>query len=168
MSQPRIQFPNIQPNAKVSTLKRLRQLSRLLDNVITIPGIKLHVGLDPIIGLLPVAGDFLGVVLSGYIVLEAARLGAPAATLSRMLGNIVIDGLVGSIPLLGDLFDFAWTANEYNIRLLEDHLKFPNQRKSADKWFVFTILAGLLLIAIGLVIISVVIIRLLWTLLTGS
>ncbi len=168
MSQPRLQFSTIEPEAKAPTLKRLRQLSRLLDKIITIPGIRLHIGLDPIVGLIPVGGDFLGVLLSTYIVLEAARLGTPAPTLGRMVFNIIVDGLVGSIPILGDAFDFAWTANEYNIKLLEDHLKFPSQRKSADKWFILTILGGLLLFAIGLVALAVIVIRLLVGALTGS
>lgn len=159
------QYPSIEPDAKAPTLKRLRQLSRLLDKVITVPGTQLSIGLDPILGLIPVGGDFLGVMLSGYIVLEAARLGAPASTLSRMVLNIIIDGLVGAIPIVGDLFDVGWKANEYNIRLLEDHLRFPSQRKSADKWFVFAVMIVLLIVAIGLVALAVMLTRLLGTLL---
>ncbi|ARV58689.1 hypothetical protein BZZ01_08580 [Nostocales cyanobacterium HT-58-2] len=165
MSENPHHYPTIEPDAKAPTLKRLRQLSRLLDRVITIPGTQVSIGLDPILGLIPVGGDFLGVMLSAYIVLESARLGAPAATLSRMVLNIIIDGLIGSIPILGDLFDVGWKANEYNIRLLEDHLKFPSQRKSADKWFVFAVLAVLFIIAIGLVAFAVILTRLLATLL---
>ena len=168
MSQPRLQFSTITPDAKAPTLRRLRQLSRLLDKAITIPVVRFHIGLDPILGLIPVAGDFLGVLLSAYIVLEAARLGTPAPTLGRMVFNVIVDGLVGSIPLLGDAFDFAWTANEYNITLLEDHLRFPSRRKSADKWFILTLLGGLLLFAIGLVALGVIVIRLLVGALTGS
>ncbi|MBR8837235.1 MAG: DUF4112 domain-containing protein [Stigonema ocellatum SAG 48.90 = DSM 106950] len=168
MSQPPLQFPTIEPDAKAPTLRRLRELSRLLDKVITIPGIKLSIGLDPIVGLLPVGGDFLGVLLSTYIVLEAARLGTPAATLARMVFHVIVDGLVGSIPIFGDAFDFAWTANEYNIRLLEDHLKFPSRRKRADRWFILTVLGVLLLFAIGLVVISVIVMRLLVAAFTGS
>lgn len=168
MSQPRLNFSNLDPDAKAPTLRRLRQLSRLLDKVITIPGTSIGIGLDPIVGLIPVGGDFLGVVLSAYIVFEAARLGAPNVTLGRMVVNIIIDGFVGSVPLFGDLFDFAWQANEYNVKLLEDHLKFPSQRKSADKWFIIALLAGLLLIAIGLVAFAVLIIRLILSIFTGS
>ena len=93
-------------DAKAPTIRRLRQLSRLLDRAITVPGTQISIGLDPILGLIPVGGDFLGVLLSAYIVLESARLGAPASTLSRMVLNIIIDGLVGAIPIAGDLFDF--------------------------------------------------------------
>lgn len=109
-------------NAQGVTIKRLRQLSRLLDTIITVPGTPIAVGLDPIIGFIPVGGDILGLILSSYIVFEASRLGVPKKILSRMIFNIMIDSLIGSFPFIGDLFDFAWTANQYNIQLLEKHL----------------------------------------------
>ncbi|MEH2315672.1 DUF4112 domain-containing protein [Nostoc sp.] len=158
----------IEPDAKAPTLKRLRQLSRLLDNVITIPGTKIGFGLDPILGLIPIGGDFLGVMFSSYIILEASRLGVSRATLGKMVLNVIIDGLVGAVPILGDLFDFAWTANSYNIKLLEEYLKFPSQQRSADRWFIFAVLAGLLLISIVLVALPVILIRILWNALTGG
>ncbi|WP_341527984.1 DUF4112 domain-containing protein [Nostoc sp. UHCC 0302] len=161
-------YSMIEPDAKAPTLKRLRQMSRLLDNLVTIPGTQVGIGLDPIIGLIPIGGDFLGVMLSSYIILEAARLGASRATLGRMVLNIIVDGLVGSIPLLGDFFDFAWTANTHNIKLLEEHLKFPTQQRSADRWFIFALFAGLLLLAIVLVALPVIIIRILLNFFTGA
>ncbi len=168
MSQPSRRFSTIDPEAKAPTLKRLRQLSRLLDKAIIIPGTRVGIGLDPILGLIPVGGDFLGVMLSAYIILESARLGVPARTLGRMVFNIIIDGLAGTAPVLGDLFDFAWTANERNVRLLEEYLRFPSQNQSANKWFVFAVLIGLLFVAIVLVALPVIIMRLLWGTLTGS
>ncbi|MBC1237795.1 DUF4112 domain-containing protein [Nostoc sp. 2RC] len=158
----------IEPDAKAPTLKRLRQISRVLDNAITIPGTKVGIGIDPIIGLLPIGGDFLGVMFSSYIILEAARLGVSRATLGRMVVNVIIDGLVGAIPIFGDFFDIAWTANNHNLKLLEEHLKFPSQQKSADKWFIIVVLIGLLLISIALVALPVILIRILWNALTGS
>jgi hypothetical protein len=161
-------FPMIEPNAPAPTLKRLRQLSRLLDNLVTIPGTQVGVGLDPIMGLLPIGGDVVGMILSCYIVVEAARLGVPRATVGRMVFNIIIDGLVGAVPMLGDLFDFAWKANTLNIQLLEDSLKLPNQSKKADKWFILALIVGLLLVVIVLVVLPVILIRLLWQALTGN
>jgi hypothetical protein len=161
-------FSMIEPEVKAPTLKRLRQISWLLDNVITIPGTKVGVGLDPILGFIPIGGDFLGVMFSSYIILEAARLGVSRETLGKMVGNVIIDGLVGAIPLLGDFFDFTWKANVYNIKLLEEYLKFPSQRKSADKLFIFAVLAGLLLLAIVLVALPVILIRMLWQAFTGA
>lgn len=117
-------FSDIDPNLHAPTLQRLRQLSRLLDKVIAVPGTPIAIGLDPLIGFIPIGGDVLGLLLSSYIILEASRLGVPKATLGRMLLNVIIDSLVGTIPVFGDLFDFAWTANEYNLKLLEEYLKF--------------------------------------------
>ncbi|AFY56517.1 hypothetical protein Riv7116_4080 [Rivularia sp. PCC 7116] len=168
MSLPPSQFYSLNPDVKAPTLKRLRALSRILDKAITIPGTGIGIGLDPILGLLPAGGDFLGVLLSAYIVLEAARLGASQATLGRMTMNIIIDALIGVVPILGDFFDFAWKANDHNIKLLEEHLKFPSQKKRADTWFVFVLIAVLLLLAIGLVTFSVVVSRFVWGLITGS
>ncbi|GAX34763.1 DUF4112 domain-containing protein [Nodularia sp. NIES-3585] len=119
----------IDSEAQALKFKRLRRLSLILDKVVTIPGTPIHIGIDPIVGLFFGAGDFIGFVLSSYIILEAARMGVPKATLGRMFLNIAIDGLVGIVPVMGDLFDFAWTANEYNIKLLEAHLQLPLRRK---------------------------------------
>lgn len=110
------------------TLKRLRHLSRILDKLVTIPGTPIHIGLDPLVGFLPIGGDILGVILASYIVIEAARIGVPKGILTRMVLNVIIDGLVGTVPIMGDLFDFAWTANEYNIKLLEEHLQLTLAR----------------------------------------
>jgi hypothetical protein len=167
MSEPPLNHSLLAPDAKAPTLKRLRQLARLLDKAFVIPGTKVGIGLDPIIGLLPGGGDFLGIMLSAYIVLEAARLGASKTTLSRMVSNIVIDSLIGTVPVVGDLFDFAWTANTKNITLLEDHLQFPKQHQAADKVFIILLLAGLLLVSIIVVALTIVIYRLISTVLLG-
>ena len=168
MSQQPFRYSTIEPEAKAPTLKRLRQLARILDKAIVIPGTQVSIGLDPFIGLLPGVGDFLGVLMSSYIVLEAARLGAPRSTLGRMVFNIAIDGLAGTVPLIGDFFDFAWTANTNNIKLLEEYLKFPSQKKQADKWFIGGVLIVLLLVAIVLVAIPVILVRMIMTILTGG
>jgi hypothetical protein len=139
-----------------------------MDNLITIPGTRVGVGLDPILGLLPIGGDFVGVILSCYIVVEAARIGVSKATIGRMVFNIIVDGLVGAFPMLGDLFDFAWKANTLNIQLLEEHLKSPQQTQKVDKWFILVLIAGLLLVAIILVILPIIVIRWLWQALTGG
>jgi hypothetical protein len=167
MPDPYSQIPHIAPDA-TSSFRRLRQLSRVLDKAITIPGTKVSVGLDPLLGLLPVGGDVLGLVFSGYIILEAARLGAPKATLGRMILNLIIDSLVGSLPIAGDLFDFAWKSNEYNIKLLEEHLKSPRSTQKADTGFVLAVGFGLLLISIVLITIPVVLISALLRVLTGA
>ncbi|MBU7585572.1 MAG: DUF4112 domain-containing protein [Nostoc sp. TH1S01] len=165
-SSPR--FSNIDPDAKAPSLRRLRQLSRVMDKAITIPGTDISVGLDPLLGLLPVGGDVLGLVFSSYIILEAARLGASKATLGRMILNIIIDSLVGSLPVAGDLFDFAWKSNEYNLKLLEEHIKIPGSTQKADTGFVLVVLIGLLLLGIVLITIPVLLISTLWRIFTGG
>ena len=70
---------------------------------------------------MPAVGDWIGAVLSLYIVYEAARLGIPARHLARMGGNILVETLVGSVPIVGDVFDFAWQANSRNLALIERH-----------------------------------------------
>ena len=159
---------SITPDGYAPRLKRLHQLSRLLDNIITIPGTQVGIGLDPIIGLLPIGGDALGLIFSFYIIIEAAQLGVPAATLGRMVMNVIVDSLVGAIPMLGDLFDFAWKANNYNIILLEEALKSPHQNQKADKSFILIFTVGLFLLAIVLISIPVILIRILWQIFTGS
>jgi hypothetical protein len=159
---------SIQPDGYAPRLKRLRQLSRLLDNIVTIPGTEIGIGLDPIIGLLPIGGDALGLIFSFYIIIEAAQLGVPTATLWRMVMNVIVDSLIGAIPMLGDFFDFAWRANNYNILLLEESLKYPQENKTTNNSFIFLFSIGLFILAIVLISIPVILVRILWQIFTGS
>ncbi len=153
--------PSRQPiHIQTSTLRRLRRLSYVLDNAIGIPGTRYRIGLDPLLGLLPGAGDFLGTAISAYIVLEAARLGIPRAALVQMVSNIVFDTLMGTVPVLGDLADVTWKANTKNLALLEEHLEVPpQQRQQADWLFLALLLGGLLLVVMAVAAISVMIVR---------
>lgn len=154
--------PLPQATNKQSKLNRLRSLSQILDNAIPIPGTPYRVGIDPLLGLFPAAGDYVSAAMSAYIVIEAAKLGASRATLSRMTLNIIIDALVGTVPVLGDLFDVAWKANAVNLELLEEHLRLsntPTRRKKADWLFLGLLLAILLIfvtvvVGVGLLIVS--------------
>lgn len=146
---------------RFTSIQRLRKLSRLLDNAIAIPGTPFRFGLDPILGLIPGAGDFVGTALSAYIVIEAARLGMPKATVGKMVGNIVLESLVGTIPVVGDWFDFAWKANTKNMELLETHIGVSPVGEKANRWFIALLVLGLFVLAIGLVAFSVLVIRLL-------
>jgi hypothetical protein len=109
-------------------LKRVRLLSRLLDEQFRIPGTTYRVGLDGLLGLLPGIGDAAGALLSTYIVYEAIRLGVPKTLLLRMVANIGIDTVGGAIPVVGDIFDVAWKANKKNAALL--HAYLASQRTS--------------------------------------
>lgn len=110
------------PAARAAALERVERIAWLLDGAIVIPGTGRRVGLDALLGLVPVAGDLAGGLLGGWIVCEAFRLGAPAGLIARMLGNLAIDTGLGAIPLAGDVFDAAWKANRRNADLLRDWL----------------------------------------------
>ena len=147
-------------NRRTTSINRLRTLSRLLDEAIAIPGTNYRIGLDPLIGLLPGGGDLVSSILSAYMVVEAARLGVPKESLVRMVVNIILDTLAGTVPVVGDLFDVAWKANVKNLELIESHMdvRSPQPRKKSDRWFVFGLLAILALVVIGAVTISLLIV----------
>lgn len=105
---------------EAAALKRVRFLARLMDDAVEVPGTDYRVGLDPILGILPGAGDAVSALLSLYPVVEAYRLGASKETLGKMLALVGIDFAVGSIPVLGTLFDAVWKANEWNVRTIEE------------------------------------------------
>jgi hypothetical protein len=129
------------------TRRSLQQLAWLLDSSIPIPGTRLTVGLDALVGLFPVIGDLIGVALSSYILSQAARLGAPRSVLSRMAFNIAVEGVVGIIPFAGDVFDAAFKANQRNVRLLDAWLDQPRRTERSTRTF-----AALLLTAIAAVV----------------
>lgn len=131
--------------------ERLSQLAWLLDSSIPIPGTRFTIGVDALLGLFPVLGDLLGVLISGYIVKEAARLGAPRRLLLRMATNIGIEGLIGVIPLAGDAFDAAWKANQRNVRLLDAWLERAERTEHSSRLISVALALGLaaLLVLLG-------------------
>ena len=104
------------------SLYRLEAMARLMDSAFAIPGTNIRMGLDGLIGLVPVAGDLIASVISSYLIWEARKLGAPRWLIGRMLMNVAIDTLVGSVPLLGDAFDIMFRANLKNMALLKKYL----------------------------------------------
>ena len=104
-------------------MRRLKVIARLMDNAWAIPFTNFRIGLDPLIGLLPVGGDLAGLAVSLYIVQQAHRLGAPRAVLIRMLANVAIDSGLGLVPVAGDAFDALFKANIMNYELLADFLR---------------------------------------------
>ncbi|TMT87401.1 DUF4112 domain-containing protein [Haloterrigena sp. H1] len=102
-------------------IERMRFVAHALDEGIRVPGTDARVGLDPILGILPGAGDTAAAAVSLYVVVEAARMGVSSSTLLRMLANVGVDAIVGSVPVLGVVFDAFWKANTWNLELaLED------------------------------------------------
>lgn len=106
-----------------ATLKRLQRFSTLTDSAVRIPFTRVNVGAEAVIGLIPVIGDVAGLVLSGYVLMEAHRIGASRRVKAHMVKNMAIDAAVGSVPLLGDAFDVFYKANIRNTRLLREELE---------------------------------------------
>lgn len=148
-------------------LERVRTLARVLDSAIGVPGTRLRFGADALVGLIPGAGDLLGAALSGYIILAAARRGAPGAVLWRMIGNVAIDTAFGAVPVLGDLFDVAWRSNTRNAELLERFVATPVAVTRRSRIYGMTFAAMLLVVLAGIVALGFLIVRALWRLLTG-
>ena len=114
-----------EPRPVPAPLRHARVVARLMDRSIAIPGTRFRFGLDPVLGLIPGVGDWLGLVVSSHLIVAAIRLGAPASVLTRMIGRTLVDALVGAVPLAGDVFDVFWKANARNLALLEAHLADP-------------------------------------------
>ena len=102
--------------------QRIEALEKLLEGMFTIPGTRQQVGLDAIVGLLPVAGDVITAVMGLYLVWEAKNLGLPKWKLWRMIGNVAIDSAVGAVPIAGDAFDFLFRSNRRNLKIVRGHL----------------------------------------------
>ncbi|PZN97361.1 MAG: DUF4112 domain-containing protein [Alphaproteobacteria bacterium] len=105
-----------------ATRMRVEMLERVLERAFVIPGINRPVGLDAVMGVLPIAGDALAGIMGLYLVWEARNLGMPKLTLMRMLANVGFDTAVGAVPLVGDVFDFLFRSNSKNLRLIKRHL----------------------------------------------
>jgi hypothetical protein len=151
-----------------SRTRRVRVLSRLLDNSIPIPGTGWKIGFDPIVGLIPGIGDLIGAVLSGYIVLEAARADVPTLTLARMILNVGVDTVLGAVPAVGDVFDAAWKSNTKNVALLERHLARSEQsgvKRNVSGSLVLAAIALIVILAAGLGL-GIFVARLLWGVVT--
>jgi len=131
--------------------RQLEKLAFILDSAIRIPGTELRIGLDPIIGLIPGIGDAIGALFGAFILVHAARIGAPKRHLARMFGNLMLDYALGLIPVAGDIFDVTFRANERNLKVLKE---LPSDslgpRRDADA--VGRLFGYALLIAFGLTI----------------
>jgi hypothetical protein len=152
--------------ARDGAVRRLDSLSYLLDNSIRVPGTNARFGADAIIGLIPGFGDAAGALMSAYIVLQAARLGAPASSLARMLLNVGIEALFGAVPVLGDLFDAAFKANARNVAILRGELERPGSTRKSSTAVVLAVVVALVVIlgAVGWLAFSVL--RTIWQAIT--
>jgi hypothetical protein len=140
-------------------LERLRRVGWLLDASIPVPGTRIRLGIDQLIGLVPGIGDILGGILSLYIILEASRMGVPGSLLARMGWNVAVDTLVGEVPVLGDLFDIGFKANLRNLDLLDGYFQRPTESRRASRGVVALLIVGLLLLTVGAVALAVLLVR---------
>ncbi len=137
----------MQKTDKEMSRKKLERLAWYLDSSIRVPGLKARFGLDGLIGLIPGFGDTIGALISSVVISEAARMGAPKVLLLKMAFNVALDALAGTVPVLGDLFDFVWKANQRNVQLLNSYLESPQETVVASRLFVW----GLIVVLAGLV-----------------
>lgn len=137
-------------------LARLETFSRITDSSIGIPFTRFQIGVESIIGLLPVVGDIAGLVLSGYVLFEAQRAGAGRDVKLRMLRNMGIDFVGGLVPVVGDAFDAIYKANIRNTRLLKRHLEeqlAPESPAPPFPWKTLIWLSGLFaIVTVGLIV----------------
>jgi Domain of unknown function (DUF4112) len=153
MARPRVTRLRSLTLAEEQRLAGLRSIADLLDNAFVVPGTSYRVGLDPIVGLIPLVGDLISPLFTIGLLLQAQQLGIPRVIQARMLINVAIDTLVGAVPVVGDLFDFAWKANDKNLALLELHAREERHGSTADYAFVTV----MILAVIGLAAIPIVI-----------
>jgi hypothetical protein len=121
MEHPTSTIERHNPRAQQS-LARLEALAKLMDGAFVIPGTNIRMGLDGIIGLVPVAGDLVSGLISSYLIWEARQLGASRWVIGRMMANTLIDTTIGAIPVVGDAFDIVFRTNLRNMALLRNHL----------------------------------------------
>ncbi len=126
--------------------RRMGRVTRVLDELIAVPGTSIRVGLDPIIGLIPVVGDVTAALVGAWVIGEAARFGIPRVVLGRMVVNLLVDLGIGAIPIVGDLFDVAMRSNSRNLDLFRRHALDPDASTRGHRAFF----AGLVLLLVGI------------------
>jgi hypothetical protein len=137
-------------------LDKLRVVTRLMDQAFGIPGTKWRFGFDALFGLVPGLGDIVGAVVAVYALHVARRLRAPGEVQLHMLTNIALDATVGTIPILGDLFDFAYKAQTRNLALIDDWLKTPHEARRRSRRGLILIPLVIFVVFVTLTIVGVV------------
>ncbi len=151
---PRYRSNALTPEIVDPRIADVEALARWLDYAFALPG-GFRFGVAGIIGLIPGIGDALDALVSVYIVVRAIRLGIPRVAIARMLVNIGIEALAGSVPLIGDLFDVAFKANRRNYLLLKNHISQP-RRQSVQDWLFLILTIVLVLASIALPVIALI------------
>jgi hypothetical protein len=153
-AKPEILSPRVKSGKKIFDDENLDLLSHLLDDFIKVPGTPVRFGLDGIVGVIPGIGDLIGGIASCIIIIAAWVRGVSYATVGRMVANLVIEVSIGSIPILGDMFDIAWRANRRNYALLTGSIYEP-RKYTIQSWFF---LAALCLVMAALIIVPMILV----------
>ncbi|XOZ33408.1 DUF4112 domain-containing protein [Halomonadaceae bacterium KBTZ08] len=141
-----------------ATLARLERFARLTDSRFRIPLTSIRFGIGPLLGVLPGIGDFVGLVLSLYLIQQARQVGAPSTLQLRMLANGLVDALGGTLPVVGDVFDVFYRANDRNVALLREHLEARGAAPEPRGWprgaWLLLVLALLAVLALGIALLA--------------
>jgi hypothetical protein len=130
-----------------SAERRIGRLTKVLDELVDVPGTPIKIGLDPLIGLIPIVGDAVAALGGGWLILEAARFGVPRIVLARMILNLSVDLAIGAIPFVGDLYDFVFHSNLRNLALFRRHALDPDASTRGEK----ALFIGLALLIVGII-----------------
>lgn len=141
----------VQQNLKTSTSPH-QKLAHWMDDRFTIPGTNIRFGLDPVLSLVPGAGDWLTGLISTYFILLGVRADVPPVIVLRMGFNVLTDIIIGSIPFLGDIFDVGWKANTKNAELLEKYQTDAQTTERHSKALLWTVAVVMFILVIGLLI----------------
>jgi hypothetical protein len=167
-----LEWPDDDPKRQPQTTRDVEQLAHWLDSVFEIPLLRIRFGVDALLGLVPGLGDTASAFASIYILQSAAKLGVSRVTMARMTLNILIDLLIGAIPLVGDLFDIYWKSNKRNVELLTRHIDADSmtERKlrRADTLFVALMIGLVLAVLMGTILLAYLTVSWLGHLLFGS
>lgn len=127
-------------------------IALIMDEIVRVPGTKFRFGLDPLLGLIPGIGDTSSALVSALALIQAARLGVPKVLLARMSLNILINEVIGIVPIIGDAFSFWFKSNARNYQIIKDHTVTPSVAKRSDWIFVIAVLVVLVaVVCLGLV-----------------
>ena len=144
-----------------------RWIALLMDNFLRIPGTSFRFGIDPLIGLIPGLGDTGSAMVSALALIQAARYGLPKIVLARMAMNILLNELIGIVPVIGDAFSFWFKSNARNHQLIKEHMGAPRKSKRSDWIFVIGVLLVLgIIVGVG-ILVSLFVLQQLINLLSG-
>ena len=130
-------------------LLRLKLLSERLDDLIKIPGTNRKIGIDAIVGVIPILGAFIGVIFSTYIMYSGIKMGVSSKIVIKMATNIAIEFIIGSIPIIGDIFDALWKANKRNVELIEEATIENQENYNLN----YLIMASLIILILGTILV---------------